>query len=115
VGTRPDPAGRPRLPAQPARPTPHGDPVRNPDLLPNVVNRRPGWRRHLPALLYLLALAALILALARPQATVLAPKEQATVMLVMDVSGSMNAIDVGFGWYEGRAMGLRKGGGAGLG
>jgi len=54
-----------------------------------VVNRRPGWRRHLPALLYLLALAALILALARPQATVLAPKEQATVMLVMDVSGSM--------------------------
>jgi Ca-activated chloride channel family protein len=62
-----------------------------------VVNRRPGWRRHLPALLYLLALAALILALARPQATVLAPKEQATVMLVMDVSGSMNAIDVGFG------------------
>jgi Ca-activated chloride channel family protein len=53
-----------------------------------VVNRRPGWRRHLPALLYLLALAALILALARPQATVLAPKEQATVMLVMDVSGS---------------------------
>jgi hypothetical protein len=74
-----------------------------------VVNRRPGWRRHLPALLYLLALAALILALARPQATVLAPKEQATVMLVMDVSGSMNAIDVGFGSYEERAMGQRKG------
>jgi Ca-activated chloride channel homolog len=66
----------------------------NPDLLSNVVNRRPGWRRHLPALLYLLALPALILALARPQATVLVPKEQATVMLVMDVSGSMNAIDV---------------------
>jgi Ca-activated chloride channel homolog len=66
----------------------------NPDLLPNVVNRRPGWRRHLPAVLYLLALPALILALARPQATVLVPKEQATVVLVMDVSGSMNAIDV---------------------
>jgi Ca-activated chloride channel family protein len=80
-----------------------------------VVNRRPGWRRHLPALLYLLALAALILALARPQATVLAPKEQATVMLVMDVSGSMNAIDIGFGSYEERAMGQRKGRGAGLG
>lgn len=66
----------------------------NPDLLPNVVDRRPGWRRHLPALLYLLALPALILALTRPQATVLVPKEQATVMLVMDVSGSMNATDV---------------------
>jgi Ca-activated chloride channel family protein len=66
----------------------------NPELLPNVVNRRPGWRRHLPALLYLLALSALILALARPQATALVPKEQAIVMLVMDVSGSMNATDV---------------------
>ena len=66
----------------------------NPDLLPNLVGCRPGWRRHLPALLYLLALAALILALARPQATVLVPKEQAAVMLVMDVSGSMNATDV---------------------
>jgi Ca-activated chloride channel homolog len=66
----------------------------NPDLLPNVVSRRPGWRRHLPAVLYLLALAALVLALARPQATVLVPKEQGTVMLVMDVSGSMNATDV---------------------
>jgi hypothetical protein len=31
------------------------------------------------------------------------------------VSGSMNAIDVGFGSYEERAMGQRKGGGAGLG
>jgi Ca-activated chloride channel family protein len=66
----------------------------NLDLLPNVVNRRPGWRRHLPPLLYLLALSALILALARPQAIVLVPKEQAIVMLVMDVSGSMNATDV---------------------
>jgi len=66
----------------------------NPDLLPNVVNRRPGWRRHLPALLYLLALPVLIVALARPQATVPVPKEQAIVMLVMDVSGSMNATDV---------------------
>jgi Ca-activated chloride channel homolog len=66
----------------------------NPDLLPNVVSGRPGWRRHLPALLYLLALPVLILALARPQATVLVPKEQSTVMLVMDISGSMNATDV---------------------
>jgi Ca-activated chloride channel homolog len=66
----------------------------NPDLLPNMVHRRPGWRRHLPALLYLLAMSALILALARPQAITLVPKEQAIVMLVMDISGSMNATDV---------------------
>ncbi len=66
----------------------------NLDLLANVVTRSPGWRRHVPAVLYLLALAGLILALARPQAITLVPKEQATVMLVVDVSGSMNATDV---------------------
>ncbi len=66
----------------------------NLDLLANVVTRSPGWRRHLPPALYLLSLTALLLGLARPQAVTLVPKEQATVMLVMDVSGSMNATDV---------------------
>jgi Ca-activated chloride channel homolog len=66
----------------------------NLDLLANVVTRSPGWRRHLPPALYLLALAALAISMARPQAVTLVPKEQATVMLVMDVSGSMNATDV---------------------
>ena len=66
----------------------------NLDLLANVVNRSPGWRRHVPPAFYLLALTALLLGLTRPQAVVLIPKEQATVMLVMDVSGSMNATDV---------------------
>jgi Ca-activated chloride channel homolog len=66
----------------------------NLDLLANVVRRSPGWRRHLPPALYLLALTGLLLSLARPQATTLVPKEQATVMLVMDTSGSMNATDV---------------------
>jgi Ca-activated chloride channel family protein len=66
----------------------------NLDLLANVVNRSPGWRRHLPPALYLLALAALLFGLARPQAITLVPKEQATVVLVIDVSGSMNATDV---------------------
>ncbi|HYT25834.1 MAG TPA: VWA domain-containing protein [Actinomycetota bacterium] len=66
----------------------------NLDLLANVVTRSPGWRRHLPALLYLLALSTLLVSLARPQSVVLVPKEQATVMLVIDVSGSMNATDV---------------------
>jgi Ca-activated chloride channel family protein len=66
----------------------------NLDLLANVVSRSPGWRRHLPPALYLLALTGLLLAVARPQAVTLVPKEQATVMLVMDTSGSMNATDV---------------------
>jgi Ca-activated chloride channel homolog len=66
----------------------------NLDLLANVVARSPGWRRHLPTALYLLSLAGLLLALARPQATVLVPKQQANVILIMDVSGSMNAVDV---------------------
>jgi Ca-activated chloride channel homolog len=66
----------------------------NLDLLANVVTRSPGWRRHLPPALYLLALTGLLLSLARPQAVTLVPKEQATVMLVMDTSGSMNATDV---------------------
>jgi Ca-activated chloride channel homolog len=66
----------------------------NLDLLANVVSARPGWRRHLPPAFYLLALAALLISLARPQALALVPKEQATIILVMDVSGSMNATDV---------------------
>lgn len=66
----------------------------NPALLGNLVTARPGWRRHLPPALLLLALGALVLALARPQRTVAAPTRQATVMMVTDVSGSMRATDV---------------------
>ena len=66
----------------------------NPALMPNIVTGRPGWRRHLPALLLLFALAALIFAVARPQRSVAAPQRAATVVLVNDVSGSMRADDV---------------------
>jgi Ca-activated chloride channel homolog len=66
----------------------------NLDLLANVVSAKPGWRRHVPPGFYLLALAALLGSLARPQAMAMVPKEQATIVLVMDVSGSMNATDV---------------------
>jgi Ca-activated chloride channel homolog len=66
----------------------------NPALLPNLVTGRPGWRRHLPPLLVLAALGALVVALARPQRTVAAPQRAATVMMVTDTSGSMNAEDV---------------------
>ena len=66
----------------------------NLDLLANVVGRSPGWRRHVPPALYLLALAALVVALARPQATIALPREQASVVLTSDSSGSMQATDV---------------------
>ena len=66
----------------------------NLELLADVAARSPRWRRHLPPALCLLALAALLAGLARPQAITLVPRERATVMLVMDVSGSMDATDV---------------------
>ena len=66
----------------------------NPALMPNLVTARPGWRRHLPPALLLLALAAMVVALARPQRTVASPERAATVMMVTDISGSMNATDV---------------------
>jgi Ca-activated chloride channel family protein len=66
----------------------------NPALMPNLITARPGWRRHLPPLLVLGALATLVVALARPQRTVAAPQRAATVMMTTDTSGSMNAEDV---------------------
>ncbi|HYZ19895.1 MAG TPA: VWA domain-containing protein [Gaiellaceae bacterium] len=66
----------------------------NLDLLANVVDASPGRRRHIPALLALAALAALIVAMARPQAVVAVPRDDATVVLTMDGSASMNATDV---------------------
>jgi Ca-activated chloride channel family protein len=66
----------------------------NPDLLPNLVRFRPGIRRHLPPLIVLLALGALLIGLARPHATVSVPKEEATIVLALDTSRSMVADDV---------------------
>ena len=54
----------------------------------------PGWRRHVPPLLMLLAIAAGLLAVARPTATITLPLSERTIMLAMDVSGSMRAEDV---------------------
>jgi Ca-activated chloride channel family protein len=66
----------------------------NLDLLANVVDRAPRWRRHVPVALFLVAIAALVVGVARPQAVVETPEEQATVVLAMDVSTSMEATDV---------------------
>ncbi len=51
-------------------------------------------RRHIPPALFLLALAAMLLATARPVAVVTLPSNQQTIILAMDVSGSMRATDV---------------------
>jgi Ca-activated chloride channel family protein len=53
-----------------------------------------GWRRHVPPALMLAALTLLLIAMARPTAMVSLPSNKATVMLAMDVSGSMRAADV---------------------
>ena len=66
----------------------------NLDLLANIAPRRPGWRRHLPVALYLLAVATLAVGLARPTMVVPTPRDDATVILAIDVSGSMKAEDV---------------------
>jgi Ca-activated chloride channel homolog len=66
----------------------------NLDLLSEVVGRGPGIRRHIPPLLFLLGLAALLVSLARPTAVIAVPRDQSTVMLVMDVSSSMAAEDL---------------------
>jgi Ca-activated chloride channel family protein len=59
-----------------------------------VVDRPPSWRRHVPAALLALAVAALTIALAKPRHMVSVAVQQASVMLVTDASGSMDATDV---------------------
>jgi Ca-activated chloride channel family protein len=51
-------------------------------------------RRHIPPILFLLAMALMLLATARPMAVITLPSNQQTIMLAMDVSGSMRATDV---------------------
>jgi len=60
----------------------------------SVAPRTPGWRRHAPLVAYGVALALLILALAKPQTTVAVDVKRASIMLVSDYSGSMQATDV---------------------
>jgi Ca-activated chloride channel homolog len=63
-------------------------------VLPSVAPNRAGWRRHAAIAGYGIAMAALLIALAKPQATVAVPTEQARVIIVTDRSGSMQATDV---------------------
>jgi Ca-activated chloride channel homolog len=65
-----------------------------PALQPNIVDRVPGWRRHLPVAILLLAVAGFLVGFARPHATITVKSEEATVILAIDTSRSMGATDV---------------------
>lgn len=66
----------------------------NLEVLAGVVGNQRTWRRHVPTALFLLALASLCVALARPHRNALVASDRATVILVVDISGSMQAGDV---------------------
>jgi Ca-activated chloride channel family protein len=59
-----------------------------------ALGKGPGWRRHVPPLLLLLAIGTLLFAMARPMAVITLPMAQRTIILAIDVSGSMRATDV---------------------
>jgi Ca-activated chloride channel family protein len=66
----------------------------NLELLQSVAGPGPGWRRHVPPALFLAGSTLLLISLARPMAVISTPREQAAIVLVVDVSGSMKADDV---------------------
>ena len=66
----------------------------NLSLVKEALGRGAGWRRHVPPALFLLGLTALMIAVARPTAVITLPSQHETIILAMDVSGSMRAADV---------------------
>src|ERR671914_1657037 len=63
-------------------------------IVKEAIGRGQNLRRHVPALLFLLALIAMTVAIARPAAVITLPSQHMTIILAMDVSGSMRATDV---------------------
>ena len=66
----------------------------NPALVPNLVPNAPGWRRHVPPVLVLSALALLVVGIARPHMVRDVTRNEATIVLAIDTSRSMAATDV---------------------
>jgi len=66
----------------------------NLSLVKEALGRGAGWRRHVPPALFLLGLTSLMIAVARPTAVITLPSQHETIILAMDVSGSMRAADV---------------------
>jgi Ca-activated chloride channel family protein len=66
----------------------------SPGVMASVAPSTPGWRRHVPLAVYGVALAVLVVALAKPQTTIAVPVERASIMLTTDYSGSMQSTDV---------------------
>jgi Ca-activated chloride channel family protein len=64
------------------------------DLLASVAPRRPGWQRHVSAVLMIAAVSALVLGFAQPTSTKKVARQRGTVMLAIDTSGSMASTDV---------------------
>jgi Ca-activated chloride channel family protein len=75
------------------RPAKYAMTFTNIEVLASVTSKS-SWRRYIPPALALLALAALCVALARPHRSTMVASDRATVVLVIDVSGSMRATDV---------------------
>lgn len=63
-------------------------------LVKEALGRGPGIKRHIPPALYLVALAFMLTALARPVTVVKVPSQEGTVILAIDVSLSMRATDI---------------------
>ena len=63
-------------------------------LVREAVAKQSWLRKHLPFILFLLALTSLVFALGRPVATVMIPSNKATVILAIDVSRSMCSTDI---------------------
>jgi Ca-activated chloride channel homolog len=69
-------------------------PFANLALVREAMGSQSSWRRHLPPILFFLGLVALLFSLGRPAALVTLPSQHETVIMAMDVSGSMRAKDV---------------------
>ena len=64
------------------------------ELVRAALPKKSNWRRHLPVVLFLLGFSSLVFALGRPVAILSVPTNQTTIILTMDVSGSMRSRDI---------------------